>query len=138
MRHLSSISIDRFLVVAYPMKYRVLMRGKVILIWITAIWTVSGVIPLFRLFSDDSATSGRQAAFIFSVIIITLSAVTYSFTYYKLKKQSGNIVLQNSTKSRTQEIRIRKEKRFLQTIVIIACIAIACTLPYLVIMFRSI
>ena len=56
----------------------------------------------------------------------------YSSTYYKLKKQSRNIVLRSSNEIRAQEIRILKEKRFLRTIVIIACIAFVCTVPYLV------
>ena len=49
-----------------------------------------------------------------------------------LKKQSRNIVLRSPNEIRAQEIRILKEKRFLPTIVIIACIAFVCTVPYLV------
>ena len=131
---ITSISVDRFLIVVYPMKYRILMKGKVMFIWIAAISTVSSVIPIFILLSDDDGTGGRtgQALHVFSVIVITLSSVMYSFTYYKLKKQSRNIALQNSIESRAQEIRILKEKRFLKTIIIVACIAFVSTVPYLV------
>ena len=38
---LTSISIDRFLIVAYPIKHRILMKGKLMILWIVAIWFVS-------------------------------------------------------------------------------------------------
>ena len=63
------------------------------------------------------------------VIIIAFSAVTYASTYYKLKKQSRNIALQNSNECRAQGMRILKEKRFKKTIIIIACIAFVCIVP---------
>ena len=125
-----SISIDRFLIVAYPMKYRVLMKGKVILLWLAAIWTVSGIVAAWTsLFSGNSTMLDQMAFSIFSVSGILVSSVMYSSTYYKLKKQSRNMALQNSIESRAQEIRILKEKRFLKTIMIIAFISFVCVVP---------
>ena len=126
------ISIDRFLIVAYPMKYRILIKGKIIL-WLAAIWTVSGIVAAWtNLFTGNSTMLGQMAFSILSMSGILLSSVMYSSTYYKLKKQSRNIALQNSIESRAQEIRILKEKRFLKTIVIIACIAFVCVVPSMV------
>ena len=121
---LTSISIDRFLIVAYPIKHRILMKGKLMILWIVAIWLVSCVISVSEMLSKS--TRGRQALYSFGVILIILSLVMYWLTYYKLKKQWMNTALQNSTESRAQEIRIIKEKQFLKTIVIIACIAFVC------------
>ena len=129
---LTSISIDRFLLVAYPIEHRMLINGKVLVLWLAVIWMISSVIPASTMFSDVSDTNSRDAFFTFSVIFILLSFVMYSFTYYKLKRQSRNLALQNSTESRAQEMRILKEKRFLNTIVIIACIAFVCTVPSLI------
>ena len=129
---ITSVSIDRFVMVTYAIKYRILMNGKVMVLWISAIWILSCAIPLFRLLSDRYGLDSGRALYIFSVIIIILSSVMYSSTYYKLKKQSNSIVLQNSNGNRAQEIRILKEKRFLRTIIIIASIAFACFIPYLV------
>ena len=129
---ITSISIDRFLMVAYPIKHRILMKGKVVILWITAIWIMSCIIPAFLKLSDIRETSGRMALCLFNVIIVFLSSVMYSSTYYKLKRHPRNMALQNSTESRAQEIRILKEKRFLKTIIIIACIAFVCILPFLI------
>ena len=92
-------------------------------------WIVNCVIPVFLLFSDVHRPSGGQAFCTYSVIIITPSAVMYLSTYYKLKKQSRNIALQNATESREQKLRILKEERFLKKIVILACIAFVFTVP---------
>ena len=40
------------------------------------------------------------------------------------------MALHNSTDGRAQEMRILKEKRFLKTIIIIACIAFICIVPF--------
>ena len=129
---LTSISVDRFLLVAYPIKHRMLINGKVMVLWLAVIWMISSVIPASTMFSDVSETSSYNAFCTVSVIFIVSSFVMYSFTYYRLKKQSRNLALQNSTESRAQEKRILKEKRFLNTIVIIACIAFVCTVPSLI------
>ena len=129
---IASISIDRFLIVSFPIKHRILMRGKIMILWIATIWIVSCFISALTTFSDVSETNPRNEFYIFSVILIVLSSVMYSSTCYKLKKQSKNIALQNSTETRVQEIRIIKEKRFLKTIIIIACVAFISVVPYLV------
>ena len=80
-----SISIDHFLMVAYPMKYRTMMKGKVILLWLAAIWLVSSIIPLLTNLSESSVKIGLSAMIIFGGIVVVLSLVMYSCTYYKLK-----------------------------------------------------
>ena len=126
---IASISIDRFLV-ASPIKHRILMNGKVMVFWIAANWIVNCVVPLSLNASDVDMMDVNQGLSTCSVII--LSSVMYSSTYYKLKKQSRNTALQNSNECRAQEIQILKEKRFLKTIIIIACIAFVCTIPFFV------
>ena len=128
---IGSISIDRFLMVAYPIKHRVLVRGKIIVLWLAAIWIASCVPPVLRFFSHGRKNELMEKINIYTIclIIVAFSAVMYAATYYQLKKQSRNIALQISNESRAQEIRILKEKRFLKTIIIIASIAFICVVP---------
>ena len=128
---IASISIDRFLLVAYPIKHHIKMKRKFIVLWLAAIWIMSCTPPLRRLFYDRE-NNQRIAVYIFAVSMIVTSAVVYAFTYWKLKKQEKNVALQNSRESRAQEIRIQKEKKFLNTIVIIACVAFLSTVPSIV------
>jgi hypothetical protein len=125
-----SVSIDRFLMVTYPIKHRILINGKVMVLWLAAIWIVSFFHIVLRLL-DGLKGNDEISNYLIGAIVITLSAVMYASTYYKLKKQSRNIALQNSNESRAQEIRILKEKRFLKTIILIACIAFVSVVPSL-------
>ena len=96
-----SISIDRFLMVAYPMKYRTMMKGKIILLWLAAIWLVSSIIPLLTNLSESSVKISLSAMIIFGGIVIILFSVMYSCTYYKLKIQSRNIYSPSEFKSKS-------------------------------------
>ena len=85
---IASISIDRFWMVSYPIRHRILMKSKVIVLWIAAIWIVNILISFFLFISDVNTTTAVQGVCAYSVIVIILSSVMYSSTYYKLKKQS--------------------------------------------------
>ena len=123
---LVSISIDRFLMVAYPLKHRVFITGKVMILWIAAIPLMSFVISVITTLNARPVQFDKIQGFLIYAIIIVFSIMMYALTYYKLKKQSRNLALQNSSERRAQETRILKEKRFLNTILIIACIAVVC------------
>ena len=125
---IAAISIDRYLMVAYPIKYRILVGGKVIALWVTAVWITGALMPLFTLFLKTKIYGFYLSFF------IAVSAIMYSITYYNLKKQSRNMASRNSSEGRAQEIRIMKEKRFLNTIVIIAVIVFVCVLPTAVVL----
>ena len=129
---IASISIDRFWMVSSLIRHRILMKGKIIVLWIAAIWIVNILISVSLVISDVSYTNEKRGLCAYSVIVIILSSVMYSSTYYRLKKQSRNVALKNSTEGRAQEIRILKEKRFLKTIIVIACIAFICLVPFFV------
>ena len=99
--------------VAYPIKHRFyIMEGKLITLWLAAIWIVNGLISVL----PQVHIHGRNIVQNFGVIIVTLSAIMYSSTYYKLKKQSKDLCVICSNESRTQAIRILKQKRFFNTL----------------------
>ena len=77
---LTSISIDRFLMVAYPIKHRILIKGKVIVLCLAVIWIFGcSLSPLYDRQNKINIYSN-------GAINITLSAAIYATTYHKLKK----------------------------------------------------
>ena len=68
----------------------------------------------------------------YNATIILLSVTMYAITYFKLKKHLNDITSQNSTESRAQEIQNHKDKEFLKTIILVACIAFVCVLPSMI------
>ena len=133
MISITSISVDRFLMIAYPLKHRVLVRGKALIVWLAIIWISSSSFFAVKMFYGDLEKTLDVIIESGGIIIVIFSSVLYASTYYKLKKQSSNIALQNSIKCRAQEKRILKEKRFLKTIILIACIALVCIVPPLIV-----
>jgi hypothetical protein len=127
-----SISIDRYFMVAFPLRRHVLMDGKVTVVWLAAVWIISCTLPVLRVY-DGNRTDHHIQKYTFGTITIILSAMFYVCTYRKLKKQSKNIALQNSIGSRAERLRILKEKQFLKTIIVVACVAFVCIVPPLVV-----
>ena len=124
---IATIAIDRFLMIVYPIKHRIFMRGKIVITWIMIIWIVSCAVCVTTNFWNW--IKDGKGIYTFCAFITLLSTVVYASTYYKLKKQSRNIAVRSSNETRAQRMRILKEKQFLRTIIIIACIAVICVLP---------
>ena len=91
---LTSISIDRFLMVAYPIKHGILMKGIVIVLCLAVIWIFGCSLSEITLLFDRQ---NKIYMYNGGAIIITISAVIYAATYHKLKRQLRNIALQNSS-----------------------------------------
>ena len=123
---IASISLDRFMMVIYPMKYRIWMKRRILLIWLFCIWLFSSSIAISFFLRYTVETLFVLNLFGPSLVILT--SIFYGFTYYKLKRQSRNFALQNIS-DRQQQARIMKEKRFLSTIIFIAVLALVCIVP---------
>ena len=126
-----SISFDRFLIVVYPLKHRVLMRGKAVVVWLACIWLIGCVFPMKAILSLILARNNELDLIVMNLLAassIIFAGIMYGMTYYKLKKQSRNFAVENLS-NRQQQARVIKEKQFLRTIILVACIALACFVP---------
>ena len=130
---IASISVDCFFMVVFPMKYRLWLKGKVMVEWLLGIWLAVFTLPILRFFNNHRM-NGMLPIDCYNCVVIVISAVMYAATctYLKLKKHSKNIAQQNSTDRRAQEIKISKEKQFLKTIILLACIAFFCIVPSMI------
>ena len=123
---ITAISLDRFLMVVYPMKHRILMKGRTIFVWSVFIWFGCIIFPVKDYFLSTNNSIEIMTFFAESMIVIAV--IMYALTYYKLKKQFNNLALENFS-NRQQQARNIKEKRFLKTITLIAWIAFICVVP---------
>ena len=128
-----SISVDRFLMVVYPLHHRYWMKGKTMAVWLACIWIVSFTFPAKWLAFGSERYDNLIVNFL-GLTLILFSAAMYALTYRKLRKQIHNIVLNNSSdrNSRAHAVRVFKEKKFLTTIIVIACITVVFMVPLLV------
>ncbi|XP_028402038.1 melanocortin receptor 5-like [Dendronephthya gigantea] len=139
-----SVSIDRYFMITYPIRHRNFMTGKVTSLWLACIWLISAVLPSkFLIFGNKKYD--LIAASVVGFILNFFTIAVCAFTGYNLKRQSRNIRLQNSAaigiENRAQEIRILQEKRFLNTIILVACVVAVCMIPasifHQLLLFRS-
>ena len=127
-----AVSIDRFILVAYPIRHHALVNGKLIALWLAAAWVLSFILPVLR-WIDSSTRNFKANNYVFAIIIVIFSVLFYASTYCKLKKQSRNIASQvSNVQSRAQQLRLLKETQFLKTIILVACIAFVCTVPSMI------
>ena len=133
-----SIGVDRYFMVAFPFKHRSFMRGKKIILLITTIWIISsfGLVnnllisySIADIFSVDSINVYIGISLTFGTCLL------YTATSLSLRKQARQLAVHATLESgsnRTQEIRRLKEKRFLTTILLVACVEVIGIVPFLV------
>ena len=123
---IASISIDRLFMVVYPLKHRYWIKGKVIAIWLSCIWLIS-ISYSSKLFIFGFEHNYEELVYGGLVVaLLLLSSIAYASICIALKKQSRNITARNASNgNRAEELRLLKEKKFLKTIIFIACITVA-------------
>ena len=124
-----SISIDRFIVVVYPLRHRYLIKRKILVAWVTSVWLISIIYPGKRLIVREK--HDEHITNTVALVVVLFSAAMYAATYLKLRKQTRSVILNNSSDSHVNAARVLKEKKFLTTIIVTVCITYLCMLPYL-------
>ena len=76
---ITSVSIDRFLMVTLPIKHCIYVKGKVMAIRIAAIWMLSSLISAFNFFYTFKKHK-EITVYIFSACFVALSTVMYALT----------------------------------------------------------
>ena len=85
-----SIALDRFLMITYPFKHRILMSDKKMGVWIVIIWFLSCIHPLKMIFVPDKFDSMAKLGA--GSVLIILTGLLYSRTYFTLRKQNRSMV----------------------------------------------
>ena len=122
----SSIAVDRYMMVAHPFKHRFLMSGKKAARWIAFIWIMSIFSPICHVLTGSLRQIGRFKYGLL-VAVIGVTTIAYISTCLALKRQANNFG--NGEERRAHRARIASEKRFVTTLVIVAVIAVVSLAP---------
>ena len=127
---IASISVNRFLLIVYPIKHRYWIKGRTIAIWLTFIWLLNISYASKRLIFGIEQSYEGQLYMGTVLTLFVLTGTAYASVYVHFKKQSRNITQQNdSNGDRAEELRLLKEKRFLNTIIFIALMTVVTFIP---------
>lgn len=103
-------------------------RKKTPIVSLACIWIASCIVYPAKTFILTMGSNYESLMInIIGTSLVTLMGITYGLTYYNLKKLSENCALANVS-DRQRVARVKKEKQFLGTIVIIAGITVDCGL----------
>ena len=123
---ISSIAVDRYLMVAHPFKHRFLMNSKKAAGWIACIWLLGISSPIYHILTGTLREISRFKYGLLAAVI-GITTIAYILTCIALKRQANS--LKNGEGRQAHKAGIAKEKRFVTTLVIIAVIAFACLTP---------
>ena len=131
-----SIAVDRYVMVIYPFKHHYLMSGKKIIIWITSIWILTSFSAAVEVLLFPFNVYNFFVSLFLAITFILVTGVLYVLMSIALRRQTRNLVLDDaSCSNRSQATRLLKEKQFVRTILLVACIAFIGIVPYLVALF---
>ena len=128
---IASTSVDRLLMIVYPIKHRSWITNKTIAIWLSCVWLVSLFYFSKRYIISVKMNQYEDALYLGSLAtLFVVTGIAYTIVCIVLKKQSRNIMEHNeSNRNRAGELRLLKEKRFLKTIILIALVAVFACAP---------
>ena len=130
---LLSIAIERYAVVSHPIRYRLFIGNKKMILWVVLIWLLSFTESIKQVITNEETSHDNLVRYCFYLFSIMGTFVFYAATFHNLRKQSRSLSqLQNNESCmeyRTQKAHILKEKRFLTTIIIVGCIQVVTILP---------
>ena len=85
-----SIALDRFLLITYPFKHRILMSDKKMAAWIAITWFLSFIHALKKIFVQDMLDDLIKPGI--GSLLIILTGILYGKAYFTLKKQNRSMV----------------------------------------------
>ena len=131
--HATIISFQFLSTVFYGRISATWMKGKTMASWLACIWLVGAIYPAKKLAFENGRYDKLVGTF-FGLTVILSSAAIYGVTYFKLRKQTRNSVLDESANinRRVYASLMLKEKKFLTTIIVIASIHVVCMVPFLI------
>lgn len=129
------ISLDRYLVVTYPLRYRAMARPRrTIAIIIVVVWLVSSSVtcPLFFTPPIKARISVVEIYSANLFIIIGMILTFYPLTYVSFRRQRRQLVSLNSTNQQLRQEKLKTEKNIANTMFLVSLSLIVFTSPYIV------
>ena len=131
-----AIALDRYLMVAFPFKHKFFTNGKKIGLWIILCWVIPLSSKINDFLSQPIVSFKESSSDLFVGLTLTfLAGFLYVMTTRSLRIQARNLESYNpeDMSNRTQAVRASRERRFMNTIALVACITVIGVAPFLIV-----
>ena len=127
--HVSFISIERYLAVRFPTRYKALMSIHRTLFGITFIWLLFIVYVVLSVVGYPEQTAQFPARTLLIAIVVLITTICYTRTFFKF---GSNVAAASGHVSIAAQQRIKKEKRIAWTMLLTVGILALCYFPEMI------
>ena len=133
-----ALSVDIFLAIKLPMKYKALVTTKKVVVCNTIIWLFCGVFEALHSIGGSEELFHSVDLHLQTTVPLVSLCVVYAATYIEFRRYSRNLVFvpaENTEggKPRFLVRNIRSEKKIVLTVVIIIVVLFISIVPYLIV-----
>ena len=133
--HMAAISVDRFISVSYPLRYKSIMERRGLKIMLTASWVFPFTVPILSVSIPDSFPKALLAvgafAFMYAIIVVFYSLLVAFLV--KRRKQRNKLRAHPSSTANQSSVEIRVTC----TLAIVIGIFTACWFPLMISLFAA-
>ena len=134
------LALERYVSIAYPFWHQVNLTVKLCYIWIAVVWLVNciytGIFSVYTAHVDILITA-------YPVLFYLATVLIYLLAFISIRKQRFSLatdVTKSDSVKRMMKLRLKKEKRFLTTVLIINVVLVFGIIPTVIgshFMFKS-
>ncbi|XP_020630455.1 melanocortin receptor 4-like [Orbicella faveolata] len=133
--HMAAISVDRFISVVYPLRYKSIMESRGLKIMLTASWLFPFTVPILSVSIPDSFPKALLAVgaftFMYAIIVVFYSLLVAFLV--KRRKQRNKLRAHSSGNANQSSVEIRVAF----TLAIVISIFTACWFPLMISFFAA-
>ena len=128
---IASLSIDRLVLVLYPIKHRCWIKKKVLTVWLSCLWILSVSYASKRFIFGVEQNYEKLLYEILAATLFFLTSFAYVLVCITMRKKIKNRAVLNElgNSHHSEQLRLHKEKNFLKTVILIASVTFISYIP---------
>ena len=133
-----ALSVDRYLAIKFPLKYRALITTRKVVICNTIIWLFCGVFEASHSFGGSEELFHSFDLHLQTTVPLVSLCAVHAATYFEFRRYSRNVVFVRAENTEGERARasvrnIRIEKKIALTVVLIIVVLFISIAPYLIV-----
>jgi hypothetical protein len=128
------VSLDRFLAIRFPIRYRIYVKPNLVVVLILPIWLYTSVMILLIIYKPALYSAMSMFLVVFGGILVFIKLCLHCLAFWTIKKK-GSVIQRNtsqlSSHQNQQMVTLKRESRFLFTVFLITVVVLVSTVPFL-------
>ncbi len=134
------VSLDRFLAIRFPIRYRIYVKAHLVLVVIVPIWLCTLVMILLIVYKPPLYDIISLFLVVFGGILVFTKLCLHCLAFWTMKRKGSEIQRsssQSNSHQNQQMVILKRERRFLFTVFLITVVVLVTTVPLLCAFFLN-